>query len=123
MNNAEASAPVQVLTDLTAAMDAAAVAVGELWRCGEAELVGLLLGTHRVLAQAHAVHLALVSEITDRKIPESLAAINTRNYLRAKLVLSPGEAGQQAKMATALRRMPGHRESPRYGPDLLRTGL
>src|ERR1700709_89208 len=102
MSNATAPAPVQVLTDLTAAMDAAVVTVGGLWRCQETKLIGLLEGSHRILAQAHGVHLALVAEITDRKIPESLAAINTRNYLRAKLVLNPGEAGHQATMATAL---------------------
>jgi uncharacterized protein DUF222 len=102
MSNATASPPAQILTDLAAAMDAARVAVGELWRCPERDLLGLVEGTHRLLAQAHAVHLAVVAELTERKIPETVAGIDTRNYLRAKLALSPCEAREQAKMATAL---------------------
>src|SRR5258708_25561146 len=45
--------------------------------------------------------LAVVGEVSERKIPESAGAIDTRNYLRARLTLSPETAGEQARLAAA----------------------
>ena len=82
-------------------MDGARESVTELWRCGQGDLVDLLESSHRLVSQANAVHLAVVAEVTERKVAEDLGAINTAALLRARLNLSPKAAREADKLAAA----------------------
>jgi hypothetical protein len=75
---------------------------GGLGRLSDNELVSLVELTTRNRAQTGAVHLAALAALEARGVAESLGALDTKNWLRTTLNVSPSAAARQVRMAVAL---------------------
>src|ERR1700709_468029 len=74
---------------------------GGLGRLSDKELASLVELTTRNQAQTDAVHLAALAALEARGVAESLGALDTKNWLRTTLNVSPSAAARQVRVAVA----------------------
>jgi hypothetical protein len=75
---------------------------GGLGRLGNEALIELARTGARNQAQQQALYLAVIAEVEARGVAESLGALDTKNWLRSTLNVSPSAAARQVRVAVAL---------------------
>jgi hypothetical protein len=93
---------LEALAGLESAMAHAQQALGEgVWHLAEPEVLDVLRRVHRLNARVQSLQLGVVREAVTRGIPSTVGATSTRAFLSAALTMSPGLAGEHAKLAEA----------------------
>jgi hypothetical protein len=101
--DAEPSPVLEVLADLEASMDRAHKVFGAgLWQSPAPEVVDVVKRLHRFNAQGQGLQLMAVREVDVRGIPAELGSVSLRAFLGHALTMSPGLAGEHARLSEAL---------------------